>query len=72
MAKKAKVVPIEKSESNPSEEYVSVEAKISKEFGPVKKRKCRDFVFLILYLAFLVGMVIVGVTAFNNGNWANI
>ncbi|XP_065191270.1 choline transporter-like protein 4 [Sycon ciliatum] len=36
--------------------------------GPVKKRSCTDIICLILFLAYMVGMVIVGIFAFINGD----
>lgn len=33
-----------------------------------KKRKCRDVLFLLLFMAFWVGMILIAVFAFSNGN----
>ncbi len=38
------------------------------ELGPVKKRKCRDVIFLILFLLYWVGMFIVASSAAQNGD----
>jgi choline transporter-like protein 2/4/5 len=36
-------------------------------YGPVGKRKCRDVLFLLLFIAFWVGMVAVAIKAVDEG-----
>ena len=36
------------------------------------ERKCRDILFLLLFIGFLVGMVVIGVMAFQKGNYAEL
>jgi hypothetical protein len=71
MPKKVRVSAVDDGPSN-DDQYVAVNAKVSKQFGPAKNRKCRDVIFLILFLAFWVGMIVVAVTAFNNGDWTRL
>lgn len=40
---------------------------LSKEGGPIRNRGCTDVICLLLFLAFLVGWVVVGIYAFENG-----
>jgi hypothetical protein len=54
-----------------NDHYVSVKEKAG-EFGPVKKRKCRDFIFLVLFAVFWAGMAIVASIAVQNGNLAKL
>ena len=69
--KSAKIAPASQEES--TDHYVAIkDDQPQKEFGPIKKRKCRDFVFLVLFALFWVGMIVVAVTAFRNGNIAKI
>ena len=37
-------------------------------YGPKAERKCRDVFFLLIFIAFWVGMVIVAAKAFQLGN----
>jgi hypothetical protein len=59
-------------EEDDSDHYVSIKEKATAEFGPVRKRKCRDIIFLILLAIFWVGMIIVAITAVQNGNLARL
>jgi hypothetical protein len=36
--------------------------------GPIDKRSCRDVLFLIVFIAYWVGMFVVAGIAFANGN----
>ena len=40
--------------------------------GMVAERKCRDILFLLLFIGFLVGMVVIGVMAFQKGDYAEL
>ena len=33
-----------------------------------KNRKCTDVIFLLAYFAFMIGMVVVGILGFSNGD----
>lgn len=67
--KSARVSPDEFEQGSSNEHYDAEKGhhKMS-ELGPVKKRKCRDVVFLVLFLLYWVGMFIVAASAAQNGD----
>jgi hypothetical protein len=36
--------------------------------GPIKKRGCTDIICLLLFIAFLIGWIVIGIYGFANGN----
>ena len=36
--------------------------------GPIAKRSCRDVLFLLLFIAYWIAMIIVAITALNSGD----
>lgn len=71
--KSKKVAPEDEDDYSSSEgdHYVSIKEK-SIELGPVRNRKCRDFIFLVLFAVFWAGMAIVAVIAVKNGNLVSL
>jgi hypothetical protein len=68
MPKSKKVAP---DDGAGDDHYVAVKDR-SVDLGPVRNRKCRDFIFLVLFALFWVAMAIVAATAVKNGNLARL
>ncbi len=61
--KSKKIAPIEADDDH----VISVKDR-STQLGPVRNRKCRDFIFLVLFAVFWAGMFVVAYTATQNGS----
>ena len=66
--KKIKSKKIAPEESEFDDDQVSSVKDRSTQLGPVRNRKCRDFIFLVLFALFWVGMILVAYTAVQNGS----